>query len=262
MKKAIHISFFSIFLVLILLLVSCGQTNELVYDKDRNAYVREDDGALFYRASLNYRAVKIDKAEQVGAIAQPKRDDLPLYAICNYAETSYRNSNEWMADEDYHIYYAQGVTLPKLWEMDIEEIQIVKRATVSYSMGTVTAKDTIGKVVDSYQNGFSVSYDDTKCNFALVDAESNELAFCASDYSEIYYILQLHRFEENILLTDRVENPDEFTPAIDRPYTLEEYGEDTYVRYNLGKNFVFDLTTGLYYPVDGLFDSFFNNSAS
>ena len=165
-----------------------------------------------------------------------------------------------MADADYNVYYAEGVVLPKLWEMEIDLIRIVETATQSYSVGTVDDAATVERVIALYQNGFSVPYTDADCNFRVKELESERLAFSSEKYGGFYYVLQYYRFEESVTLTREVEDFDSFAPTLDFPYALEEHNGRTYVRYDMGKNFLHDPATGLCYPTGTLLDSYYHNA--
>ena len=166
-----------------------------------------------------------------------------------------------MADEAYHVYVAEGETLPKLWEMQVNEIRVFQSDKVSFSLGSIDSKDVIKQVIDTYQNGLKVSYADARCDFRIVNLKRDDLAFSSQSHPGLYYVLLFYRFEEDILLTEEVEDPANFTPEYDRSYTLQEYQGVTYVRYNLGTNFLYDRATGFCYPVDGMMDSYFNSES-
>ena len=257
MKNRIRISLLAGVLAALMMLSSCAE--RFVYDKELNGYVRNDDGTVFYAASANYRAVEVDKEEKIGEIKRDGLDNVALYPISGADGKSAMDADVWLADDKYNVYVAEGETLPKLWEMEADEIRIFQNNTVAFSLGTIDSVNVVEKVVDAYRNGMSVSYADSRCDFRIVNVKRDDLAFCSQNYKGLYYVLLFYRFEQDILLTDEVEDPLNFTPAYDRSYTLEEYQGVTYVRYNLGTNFLYDRATGLCYPVDGLMDSYFNN---
>ena len=250
MKKRIKIPLLAGTLALLMILSSCS--DRFVYDKEKNGYIRQGDGTVFYAASANYRAVEVDKDEQMGEIQKDGQENVSLYPLVGMEDVC-------LADDKYNVYVAEGETLPKLWEMDPHEIRIFQNDKVAFSLGTIDSADVIDNVVNAYQNGMSISYADSRCNFRIVNVERDDLAFCSQNYAGLYYVLLFYRFEKDILLTDEVEDPANFTPAYDRSYTFEEYQGVTYVRYNLGTNFLYDRTTGLCYPIDGMLDSYFNH---
>ncbi|MBQ9760501.1 MAG: hypothetical protein IJW16_04045, partial [Clostridia bacterium] len=75
MRKTKVTAVLSLLLVTVLLLAGCGDPDQLEYDNDNRRYVREGDGAVFYRASANYLAVRIRKGDEVGSIGQVDADD-------------------------------------------------------------------------------------------------------------------------------------------------------------------------------------------
>ncbi len=258
MKRRLLRSLLAVLLLLATLLGACGSRDALVYEKERNVYVRKGDGAVFFAVSQNYRAVKIDKSQQLGEIEQNDGDDLPLYAIYDYAEQNEMDPAVWMADAEYRVYAAEGTVLPKLWDMQPTKVEIVENAELSYSVGTVEKTETVQKLLSCYRDGTAFAYTDARCTFRLNEAERNELAFDSATCGGLYYILQLYRFENSIELTEEVTDPASFTPSYDLDYVYEPYNGRTYVRYDLGKSFLYDRATGLCHPVGDLLDSYFD----
>ena len=255
MKKRFSLSCLLLLLVASLLFTSCGRADRLTYDKEAEGYVRRGDGVVYQKAPTAYRAVRINKDRVLATI---KSDDLetPLYAVCNADGSTCMDSSVWMADEDYNVYYVKGTKLPTLAELAPTEVQIVQVSTISYSVGEVKDASQISTMLYCYQSGAAFSYTDSSCTFRLNDPKRNDLYF-SSDENGLYYVLLLYRYEDDVYLTDDVEDPASFTPKYNRPYQLEEYNGKTYVKYNLGKNFMYDRTTRMCYPVDGLLDSYF-----
>ena len=258
MKKRGLTACLSGLLAVLLALCGCADPDQLQYDNDTRQYVRAGDGAVFYRAPSNYLAVRILTDREVGSIGQEEAEDLSLYVIADYEETATLDPDEYMADDAYNVYYAEGVTLPRLWEMDVNLIRIVKAAAVSYSAGVIEDATEVAAVINVYQNGTAFAYNDADCNFRIREGETRQLAFSSPTYGGFYYVLYYYRFDESVELTQEVESFDNFTPAYAFPYSLEEAGGKTYARYDLGKNFLYDRATGLCYPMGDVVASHFN----
>lgn len=254
MKKTVRFSLFVGLLAILMMLSACSKS-KLTYDPDKNAYVGR--AGTFYRASSNYLAVGVDKAEELAKLKREGSEDILLYPICKPGTDIYMNTELWMADGDYHVYYAEGVTLPKLWEMEVSLIDIVRRGDKLVGVGEVENASDIAKVIDRYQNGTAFSYNDSKCNFRVAATKNYELAFTSQAYQGLYYMLNYYEYEKSVTYTELVEDPNSFTPKFNFNYTLQEFEGDTYVRYDLGKTFIYDREAGLCYPVDDLADLFF-----
>lgn len=257
-KTKLHLSCLSLLLAVLMLLSSCGRADHLTYDREADGYVRKGDGVVYQKAPLSYRAVKINKDRQLGVI-ETEESETPLYAICGDDLQAYMDTNTWMADENYTVYCVKGTKLPTLAELAPNEVQIVQSSTISYSVGEVKDADQISTLLYCYQSGAAFSYSEGR--FSLYTPKRNDLYFCSDTYEGLYYVLLLYRYEEDIYWTDDVADPASFTPKYNRPYQLEEYNGKTYVKYNLGKNFMYDRTTRLCYPVDGLLDSYFSSQS-
>lgn len=256
MKKRIHLLLLVGLLAIAMMLSACSK--KLTYDAEKGAYVGR--AGTFYRASSNYLAVGIDRAEELAKLTSEGAEDVLLYPICKPGTDSYMDDELWMADGNYQVYYAEGVTLPKVWEMQIHTINIVERKEILYGVGQVTDEADIQTVIDRYRNGLSFSYNDAKCNFRVEVEKNYELAFTSENYPCLYYMLQYYQYENDVTYTELVEDPSAFTPKFELEYELQTHEDDTYVRYNLGKTFLFDRETGLCYPIGDIADIFFESN--
>ena len=253
MKKTWRFSLFVGLLVILMLCSSC--TKKMTYDPDKGAYVGR--AGAFYLAPSNYLAVGVDKAEELAKLKREGAENILLYPICKPGTDIYMDSDLWMADANYNVYYAEGVTLPKLWEMEVSLIDIVRRGDKLIGVGVVEDEKEIAQVIDVYRYGTSFSYTDSKCTFRTATTKNYELAFTSQAYQGLYYMLNYYEYEKSVTYTELVEDPDNFTPKYNFSYTLIPYGESTYVRYDLGKAFIYDRESGLCYPIDSLGDIFF-----
>lgn len=230
-------------------------SKKLTYDAEKGAYIGR--AGTFYRASSNYLAVGIDSAEELAKLRSEGSEDILLYPVCKPGTDVYMDSELWMADENYQIYYAEGVELPLLWDMQIHTINIVERKDILFGVGQVTDAEDIQKVIDRYRNGVFFLYNESKCNFRVVTEKNYDLAFASENYPCLYYMLRYYEYENAVTYSELVEDPENFVPRFDFEYVLEDYQGDTYVRYTLGKAFIFDRETGRCYPIDDLKDIFF-----
>lgn len=241
-------------LAFLLMLSGCGRKN-LEYDTSTGQYIRRGDGAIFYRASGNYCAMCIDRDREVCKIVGKDEADIILYEICNNVTDVYMDPSIWMSDEDYRVYYAEGTTLPKLWEMQVKEIYVTDGGEKSRVVGWIEEAADVSSIISLYQSGTTVRRSDLRATFQIVDLKTRyELAFSSQSHEGIYYMLNYYGYEENIVYTEEVADPASFTPSLNRAYTLSEKDGVTYAKYDLGKHFLYDQVTGICYPLDSLAD--------
>lgn len=260
MKNIKWTALLACFLAALAVLTSCGAPT-LRYNEDEQGYVKSD-GTVFCRANKNYAAVGIEKEEPIAEIRQDG-DDLPLYRVCGKNETM--NADLWMASADYTLYYAKGTALPKLWEMQVSEVRILQNTAAAFVMAYITDAGEINTLIDTYQNGKSFSHKVIQSALAISTHTQYNLVCASQNYDGIYYMLVYYRFDDDVIVTDEqvgVTGAASFVPTYDVPYTLTE-GEDgaLIVKYNFGKNIVFDRVSGQCYAVSGVFDSHFDRES-
>ncbi len=262
MKKQMRFCILAGVLALLTLLTSCGR-NHLEYDPQADAYVRRGDGAVFYRASENFLAVNIDMDREICKIKQASGEDILLYEISNFADSSmtdsavYMDASVWMGDYDHRVYYAAGTVLPKLWEMQIKEIYMTDGGEMPRVIDWVEDAGEVAQIIGLYQNGTAFGYSDLHASFGLTKLKQrNELAFVSQNYQGLYYMLSYLQYEESVTYTEEVADPATFVPRYPRNYRLQETDGVTYAKYDLGTAFLYDHVSGQCYPLDDLADIF------
>lgn len=242
MNKKIRLRMLVCLLAAVMLLSSCG-TVSLKYDSSQKGFVRSSDNAVFYRAPKTYLAVAID-TEDVLAELEQEDEDLALYPVCGSDKNSEMDTNAWLADENYSVYYAKGTTLPLLWEMGAQAIDIMTVTEQPFSLGRVTDAQDVQKVVDLYQNGASFSFGVLQREMHLLtyqkDYHKYQILFSCAEYPGLYYVLTLYHFKQDVRV---------------------ELGEAEEPLTNVGRNVILDPTTGLCYAVEDVFDGYFNRDA-
>lgn len=259
MKKTRLTSCLLALLAALLMLGGCGGSDKLVYQGEGNCYERGSDGTVYYMASINYRALAIDRNRVVSEIDENEGDDTPLYAIGDADSNTYLDSAHWMADDRYSVYYDEDTVLPKLWEMGTVRMDLLMSDEILYPIAAVTEADRISALVERYQNGFSVDYSDKAMRFSYLGFNRYELSFVSGAYKGLAYILLCNRYEKDVTVSEEIVDAGTFVPSYAWEYKTEtrEDGK-TYAVYNFGRTFIYDRPTGRCYPADDLLGGYFS----
>ena len=243
MNKKRYLRMLVCLLAAVMLLSSCG-TVSLKYDSAQKGYVRSSDNTVFYLAPETYLAAAVDKEEVLAELIQGDQK-LSVYPICENEKNSNMDTNSWLADEKYSVYYANGTALPQLWEMDVCVIDIMTITEKPFSLGCVSEVHEVQKVVDLYQSGESFAFGALKREMNLLTYQKDyykyQILFSSARYPGLCYVLTLYHFNRDVSIE------------------LED-GEDVKLT-NVGRNVILDPTTGLCYAVEDVFDVYFNQDA-
>ncbi len=256
MKKTLLRSLL-LLLSLTLLLASC---NRIPTVKTEGDIYTIDSLGRFLSASERYQAKAIFTDEALARVPRNGMDDLLFYAIDGV------DAERMIATEDYDVFYAEGLRLPELWEMEPTLALVCKSAAVSYSVAALEGASLDAIVAQSQGTLFPVEE-----ILAGLSYDGYELKFESPLYPGIYYRLYYRQYAEDVCVYQVVDDPNAFDPLYpDMPYTTEAYSyeeggssktEHTAV-YNFGKYIVYDRTTGMCFPIGDAVAKALENSAS
>ena len=243
----------SLLLCCVLLLASCSKLTTLKFEDEQ--YKDTKNNVTYLQAPLCYEAVKLVD----GGVARVKRsvgEDLVLYAVDG------ADRKEMLANEQYELFYAEGVTLPKLWEMNVSEVYICQTKLISAQIASVNKAEDVAALIALYQSGAAFP----KAKVSMEQSTGHYyLKFVSKDYPAIYYCLEYLEFEEEVLVYERIKDTSSFTPkytGVEVTYEDHEYVEngETYVEhlavYHFGTGILYDRAAGVCYPSNGIFDAY------
>ncbi len=257
MKKTLLRGLF-LLLALTLLLASCGKVPTVKMDGE--IYTIDSLGR-FLPASERYQAKAIFTEEALARISRKGMDDLLFYEIEGVA------SDRMIATEDYDLFYAEGLRLPELWEMEPTLALICKNAEVSYSVAALEG-EPLDEIVTRAQSAAAFPAAEMLTGLSY---EGYEIKFESALYPGIYYRLNYRQYAEDVCIYQVVDDPNAFDPLYpDTPYTTEDYSyeEDGVAKvehnvvYNFGKYILYDRTTGKCFAIGDAIAKALENSAS
>lgn len=265
MKKRLLIVGIVIVLVaaaIIALVLLLPDGDNLQYDSKTRTYVRNKDGATYRLASANYRAICLDKDREICQIEHEDGENTVLYEICNNLTMNYMSSALWMGDEEYRVYYADGIILPKLWEMQADDLYLFESRGKLYQVGLVEEDVDVAKIVNLYETGDAFKASDTHSSFGREEVQTSyEIGFTTKGYEGLYYMLAYRSYEDAICYREETTgiSEEDYVPAYDFSYEWTTFVTDegevkTYAEYDLGTDFLYDPVTGLCYPLGDLAD--------
>ena len=227
MKSKIYLSIAALLLVLAsVLLVFKARTPRLTLED--GAY-RTSRSVAYLEAPSLYRASSILNNEAVYLAKGGVPDSFPLYAIEN------ANSKQWLADENYTLFYNESTKLPTLAEMNPYAISLcwmVNGTAQERARLDQTHSEQVDELVRLLTEGPSYP----KGTLLLTEHDSVELLFHSEEYPEFYYVLQYWKFKTPFVYSD---------------------GEQT---VTIETGVVYDRYNGRFYPIGDVLETYFINS--
>lgn len=192
-----------------LLLCSCGKKYEFSVDDDGN-FVDGKSGVTYDIAPFCYEAISVSTdvfAEQ---------GEREFFAITG-ADTS-----KWLCDTFGIVYYAKGMKLPSLKEMNISYVDVTND---DVTVETVSDTEKINALKALYENGTKTSY---PANAGFVPEVNLRLKFADTE-NGLYYVLAYFEYPQDYVSKD-------------------ENGKEI----NYGKKFLYNRAEGICLAIDGL----------
>lgn len=249
MKRTVHIALLCVTLVLSCLLSACQPP---ALKKEENGGFRNPKTDIcYYPAEPNYRAKPFGEDAYARIKLENGGEDILLHEIEGV------DPEQYLVASFYTVYYAEGAELPALYDLPCTRIGIYD-TQVSSNDGNVTDEQEIAALKDLYKNGVFTSLTNLAAYLEIyqVSADWYDLQFMGSGkYSGIYYQLKYLVSSEDVIITEWVEDPDNFTdfyPGIPYETVWETYPDGDYLmaKYNFGKELLVDDTTGKCYKIE------------
>ena len=220
----------------LLLLASCGGKT-LRYEN--GYYTDPKTGAVYEHAPAYYEAIAYLEDQMIGELY--KDSGMTAYAIRDV------DPERMICTQYYEVLCAKGMKLPKLDELKLTAAHITKTVSVSATYATVTAADDLAYLSGVFSGKhFSASEIDGK-----LQREKYELKLESSNLKGIRYCLTYLRFEEDVMIYEDIDSPEDFTPTYSVDYTLHTYDNGSYyVAYNFGREILTNRYTDEAYAVD------------
>ena len=239
----------ALLLLLCSLLVSCKSgAYKLTYQD--GAYVNEKKAITFYAAPFSYRVLEIRDLSRVNATIGSGKYKTDLFALATM------DSALWLSDEDFNLYFSSSVTLPKLTDMQVNQISLVQKGAYNQVMASITDAAMLADTVEFCTTGTTIPAEKITLNPDTDTAY--ELLFFSAIYPDIAYAMEYWTFSENVYvyakLTDEGEIPDLY-PGITA--TVETVAGERVARFDLGNGLVYDRDRDVCYAVGQVLESYF-----
>jgi hypothetical protein len=232
-------------LCLPMLLTGCkGRTTALVYYPESGKYYNSKNDVVYVQAESYYEAVSLRRDLPFAHIPNKQTDDEILYQIDG------TDPSEMLSNEYFEIFHADGITLPALAEMNVNQIYIgsvIEGATMDLAVADITDATEIEALISLYQNG-PFFHEQVRVVEGEIGARYR-LRFMSAEYPAICYRLSYYEYTEDTLIYEQIESQESFNPTyqgVEVSYT--DHNGKLYAVYNFGKNIVHDRVTGHCYP--------------
>lgn len=187
MKKSISKKYIAAFLcALALLLCSCSGANK--FEMKDGSYVDKTSGISYIDALACYEPIKI------GDTLYGRLGDVELYEIEGAEPKS------WLCEKTGTVFYAEGVKLPTLDEMNISYAELY---TDAESVERITDSTLISALVAIYTEGESV---ERPIAASASDYEINWSLKLADEELGLYYAVSYWRIDGQTYIFNRFEN--------------------------------------------------------
>lgn len=235
----------------VMLFASCQKAPAL--EVKNGVYSNPKTDVSYLRAPSCYEATAIVDGTVVARLEQGG-DDILLYAIENV------DTKKMIATANYELFYAEGETLPALWEMSANKVQITQTGTVSYALATVEKLEDVEALIEIYQNGASFSEDEIDVGLTPT---RYDLKFSSSVYPSFYYNLIYRRYATDVLVYVEIEDVNNFERVYaDVPVTTEEENGVYYAVYNFGTEILYNRDTGACWGIGDIVSKYLDNTAA
>ncbi len=232
----------SVLLLLTACLMAASCKKAPLMREENNIFTVGELGS-YQPAPLCYEAKTIVQDAALARLPQGELGDILFYRIEGV------DPSEMIASQDHELFCALGTTLPKLWEMDAEQLTVAKTESITYALATLSDRTALNALISAYQNGAAFSAADIEKGNSY---KKYELKFESKKYAGIYYCLAYREYAEDVLVYQVIEDTSDFdvlypdVKVSTEEYTYTEDGVEKveyYAVYNFGKYLLHDRET-------------------
>ena len=156
-----------------LMLCSCTVgLDKLEYDRTTNEYTNGKTGIKYTDAPSRYEAVAVGEM-----YAKWKNSATTIV----FHEMEGVDPEKWMTEPGKVLFYAEGVVLPEVDEMGINEILVCVEQEVAIALVSIKNEEHISAIIDIWKNAEAVTYP------ALSPMRNFKVKMESPDYPWMYY---------------------------------------------------------------------------
>jgi len=213
---------------------------------ENGAFRNSKTGAAYLQAPVCYRAVSIRKNQVVAKLNGVPEENSALYAIGDM------DSEKWLADQTYAVYYGEGEPLPTLREMNVNCVTLCQIGAYNAAIGVLEGRAEIEDLVDIYERGTTVA------RSAVVPSAGSrfELLFSSETYPGLYYVLEYWKYAEEVVIYAQLENGE-----IPSGYPGRAEIVNGEAAFHLGTGLVYDRSADRFYAIGDILESYFNGDS-
>ena len=222
-------------LLLCVLLVSCADAR---FASSGNVLVDNKTNIEYNVAPGCYEPVSLGK--EVAKVDKGSYEKI-------YYQIGELSINEWLTDNSYNVFYADGVKLPTFEEMMFNRILVCEEYDQLVCINDITDSSLVSALIDGYNNGTPSKYMEFKADEVL------KLKFRSAIYPYLQYSLTYYEYTDGCFFedtTDDIENYKYLTNDEFVDITVDPNDDGTYtVRYDYGKYFIRNEADGTFVKV-------------
>ena len=237
-----------------LFLTACNKPTALDMDVKSGSFTNTKTGVTYLRAPTCYEAISVLKDRKVARVQYKGMDDLTLY------EVEFSTSEQIISSEEGELFYAQGMVLPTVWEMQPERIYVGQvGGSLDFAVALIEKADDIEALIEIYRDAVPFSEKDMLDNTLI--RTRYDLRFYSQHYPSFYYCITYWQFSEDVLVYEVIDSIEGFVPTYTTALniTFEEDGDELCAVYNFGKGILYDRDAKACYAVGDIIYSYLEN---
>ncbi|MBE6602024.1 MAG: hypothetical protein E7637_05925 [Ruminococcaceae bacterium] len=246
-------------LVAFLLLFSgCAKKKAPVmeYNKINDTYTHPKTKVVYHPAPVCYEATSVVKTRVIARLAKNNTENDRLYALQG------TDTSKYLTTPYYGLFYADGIKLPALSEMNATRALFAKTQLRDYAFSEITDGEVLAKLVQSY-SGEGIDEDRLIFEDGTVCTLDYTLKFVSKEYSMLNYLVGYRSYSKEVTDWVEIESASEI-PDLYPGYevTVVEENGYLYAVYQLGTDFLCDRITGNFYPIGDLLKDYHEQLSS
>ena len=164
-----------------------------------------------------------------------------------YYQMGELSESEWLTDDSYNVFYAEGIKLPTFEEMMCNRLLVCKDTDQLVSLFDITDSTLVSAVIEGYLNGEPSKY------ISLGSHSVLKLKFRSAVYPYLQYSLTYYEYPDGCVYEDTTSDIENYKYLANDEFvdiSVTENSDGTYtVRYDYGSYFIHNEADGTYVKV-------------
>lgn len=223
------------FLSVVLLAVALTSCGTPVLKKNGTVYVHEKTGVEYYFASSAYTAEV--SGEEIARIVRDSGTETPLHEIKGLS------SDRYLVTSTGRVLCSDEADIPSLSSLPVSAVKLLSYELNMATSAIVTDSEQVQAIRTACIEG--VAFDADQIEPQITHDTYALHFFAAGEYTGLIYSLQYWRCSESVMIYEELSGAaiaDPTYPGV--PYTVVEENGVSYLRYDFGRDLIYDPVSG------------------